>query len=502
MKDGVRRYAVVEMLTNVSRLSYDIYTDQNSCKLKYEVNNGNRFYVIHKKNEIYTQLVIQASLAFIALQSILYSNDYRDNKLSLDTTIDLSSTFFEFEDNLLNDGNLMNFLGRMNYQQYVWQTYKPKNSFARSIYLFLIYGEKSLSELSFSTLFAEKYSLTIRDYLAAGLILSSFVIAFKDPFHQSDIESYIDINGRTKYYKNIIITLQMISCRYSVIRDRYDALYNIDNMEKCFLNYNNRYNPLRYFPIINFDKNQDLYVIPNLQLFFEKISNGVYWILRNELMSPNSTQFTNEFGARYDSYIGVLLKHYFQDAEQIVDLDEIKKDKNLQIKVADWLVEFQDYVLIIESKSSLTSLSIKESFDNNFISKWFNKNIKKAMEQLTETVKYFQKSLSNKKIYTLVIFYEDLQLLNGKGFIRDNRVFPELQNLHFITLREFEQIEKGVKEFGINKILDQKENIIKGDIRFVGHDLVSVQEHMGCTNTENTFLINLFNKFVAGLERN
>ena len=64
--------------------------------------------------------------------------------------------------------------------------------------------------------------------------------------------------------------------------------------------------------------------------------------------------FINEFGIYFENYVEQLFK------DCLVQEAYYKIDESGSNKKADWVVEFEDYIFIIEQKSMLASIMIKK----------------------------------------------------------------------------------------------------------------------------------------------
>ncbi|WP_129692452.1 hypothetical protein [Gottfriedia acidiceleris] len=143
-------------------------------------------------------------------------------------------------------------------------------------------------------------------------------------------------------------------------------------------------------------------VLVNVFYLAKIMSYGVYWIVRNFYMKKKSSLFINGFGHYFEKYFEEVLLTYVE-SNSITKIEEDNK-----IKRADWLIEADKYILIIEQKSALAKTSVKNITPNIDDLDRFLKRLDEGFEQLISTEAQFKERYPNKRIVKMLLHYEDL----------------------------------------------------------------------------------------------
>jgi hypothetical protein len=109
-------------------------------------------------------------------------------------------------------------------------------------------------------------------------------------------------------------------------------------------------NPLFFKPIVKTKTGR--IICSNMFLMARKFYEGIYWIIRDDYFQKNSQEFTNNFGYYYEKYIENFLSYYLPK-------DAFRK---LEEKGADWEILTDKYVLLVEQKSCVMSISLKREY--------------------------------------------------------------------------------------------------------------------------------------------
>lgn len=157
----------------------------------------------------------------------------------------------------------------------------------------------------------------------------------------------------------------------------------------------------------------------------------LYWIVRNAFFRANNQQFINDFGKLFEKYFSEILQTYLNKWEY----SQIEPDDRKAL--ADWRMDICGFTFLIEQKSSLMKLSIKQQdTDVEEFEKYFEKIIE-AIRQLHSNEQNLEK-----KCIKIILLYEDYikpELLD--------EVFQlekcEIENDHMywlITINEMERL--------------------------------------------------------------
>lgn len=293
------------------------------------------------------------------------------------------------------------------------------------------------------------------------------------PEHRLPDEDLLDITG---FNINNFSQLLMAGYAYNYnssslinlkISDELKEKFSIlteDNLSKCLSFFIGDYsfyrksgfpnNPLYLKPLIRTD-NGKLIIIANAFIWARKLYEGIYWIIRNKHMENGSQYFINNFGEYYQRYIQELLGYYLKQSQYTRISDDGKKKK------ADWLIETGNYFLVVEQKSSLMTIALKEEYPSlGILDEYLTRNFKEAYIQIAETGKTIGNS--NKTVIKLILHFEKFYL--GEAIIRDrvNQLFKDsiddLTNYFFIETEEFEKLIQilAEDEDTFNKVIETK----------------------------------------------
>jgi len=159
--------------------------------------------------------------------------------------------------------------------------------------------------------------------------------------------------------------------------------------------------------------------------------NGLYWIIRDYYNEIGNQKFTNDFGILFEAYFEELLTYYIE-RDKFFRLSDKEKNK----KSADFLVLFDNCNVIIELKSSLIGLSVKQQAPSiDAIDTYFERTVSKANKQLIESEKGL---ISTKPVMKFIVLYENTQNI---GILHSAWDLPNHEkNFFILTINDFEQI--------------------------------------------------------------
>lgn len=122
----------------------------------------------------------------------------------------------------------------------------------------------------------------------------------------------------------------------------------------------------------------------------------LYWTIRNRFLREGSQQFLNDFGELFEEYFQEVLHTYLNENEFSQILPDQKKPR------ADWKLEICGYTFLIEQKSSLIKLSVKQQATDVDEFEHYFKKIIEAMSQLLSNEQEL-----NKECIKIILLYED-----------------------------------------------------------------------------------------------
>lgn len=180
-------------------------------------------------------------------------------------------------------------------------------------------------------------------------------------------------------------------------------------------------------PFIHTD-NTKAYVLSNYYLVLWMISNSIYWLIRDYYKELDSNEFVNAFGIMFEDYLKELAAKFLLPGKWQV----IEKSKT---KSADFIFDFEDAVLVVEQKSSLMHLSVKQQNpDLAAFNDFYNKVVCKAYKQLKTTSEELKLS---KPIIKIILLYENI---GNTGLFEASfpYIFSSNENYFIMTIHELE----------------------------------------------------------------
>lgn len=230
------------------------------------------------------------------------------------------------------------------------------------------------------------------------------------------IFKFTDITARSQENNSVLLNIKNIIKRYSCsIKDVQQSPFG----RQFFYSK----------PIIQID---DKYISANPFLLCYLFVNSNYWIIRNRYKEKkNSLHFINAFGAYFELYVEEILENCLQKHEYI----KIPPSKE---KRADWHLNLCGFNFLIEQKSSLSLLEIKQSLpDYKKMRSHILKNWGEAVNQLNCT----HHALHLNNPIKIILVYEDYfksECLD-ELFIFDSSLQND-KKYWLMTIREFEML--------------------------------------------------------------
>ncbi|MFH1905540.1 MAG: hypothetical protein ABIK53_08485 [bacterium] len=498
----LRKFALHSALIEIGKISTHLFGDKKVLE-NFPIKIGNT-------EEHAT--IAQWHLAFLAYRLVMVSNDGRSSRLNSKELLSANSIFAEFDDPLGKEKDIVAFLCRLSQEQFWWQVNR-KYSFARNYILLkeIPRDDTFKNRIKLDEVFLKEYGLSIYDYTAIGWAIVT--ICRKNPFFKKNnllchsIPAYKDILTENKLDKFLALT----SATYADIRATSRSLNTLilPHYEKY------QFNPLFKYPIVESDSRflrsyfQEPYIVPNILLFLKKIADGVYWDLRDIFKEKESREFLRLFGDIFECYVGKILANYFGQS----NVKKLPQNIGEKIKIADWAVITDDSITIFECKSQLLPLIIRETFNEHKLREWLNRNIISGIEQLFSTEEQLLKGdslgikIANKKIYKILITYENIYLIESpmfkdriKKYVKDKGIFEQYSHnssdFYIMHISELEFMQNFLKKFTIKNILEEKKHIdTKRDIAS-GHDFFTVCHNLDSNiKPSNDWLHNTFKKY-------
>ncbi|MDR0889290.1 MAG: hypothetical protein LBM28_01410 [Oscillospiraceae bacterium] len=215
------------------------------------------------------------------------------------------------------------------------------------------------------------------------------------------------------------------------------SVKNSEQKERCF--YSKPF--LRYY-------NKKDTILTSSPLIFQKLGDGLFWIIREYYSSKKEkqiqTKFVNTFGLLFEQYFFEVCNCYLPDS--------CFKIPEGQYKTPDFMLKVGRHTILAELKSSLLPISAKTQFpDLAAIEDFLKRTVEKASKQLAA----FTDNINTVKF---IVLFEDLPNISLVEHIDAN------SSARIATISDMERLLSlaGTDIAGAGKILDR---VLKDDNR-------------------------------------
>ncbi len=225
----------------------------------------------------------------------------------------------------------------------------------------------------------EKFGFTSDEFISVILLLFWLCMQHPDPISAPE-ELYMTTSNTVLRKENLKRIVDYYSCSYLDIRQ---------SLLKKQLLYSK--------PFIKTDRDAK-YIMSSMHLVAMTVADGLYWIARDYYSEKNSQKFINAFGYMFEDYLCELANRY-------LDKEQLKKLPQTNQKGADYRIDFDNAILIIEQKSALLGLNAKQQVpDIECINKYYIRNVLEAYKQIQSTVEVTNEE---KPILKIILLYEN-----------------------------------------------------------------------------------------------
>ena len=408
------QFTLESMLKQISFLSYHIFCNPDettNCFAKtinYSIINHR---VINGKTNVVQTWIIDLYYDLVA------SEDYGDREISKDETVHLISLYNDFcnvRDKKLSKKDILLFVYGFFGEQKDFQTnFSFKERFSREKYILDVLSCKEHPDNTFDinvpSKFFEITGYTTDCYSALVYYILLLFIQNNGVIAQSQIPS----PNNEVFTKEDIVT----------VLNYYSA--NIDNIRNSTLKRQFLYAK----PIL---KIGEKFISANAFLMNALFENSNYWILRNDYQRIHSQHFINAFGIYFEMYVEEVLDNCLSNI-QFSKIQTVNDEKR-----ADWIISLENYTFLVEQKSSLSLLGIKQNQpDIEAMKRHILKTWGKAVKQLNET----QTALSLDAPIKIILVYEDYYKAEclEELFKLDSGIVNDY-NYWLMTINEFEML--------------------------------------------------------------
>ena len=409
------QFTLDSMIKQISNLSYHIFCNPDSLSKKLAKNMSFRVTINHRvisgrANVVQTWIIDM-------LYDLVLSDNYGKKTISLDEAVYLVSLYNEYcnswNQNISKTDILLFVYGLFGEQKDFQTNFSLKERFSREKYILDVLSCKqhkdNIFEIDIQKQFFQITGFTTNHYSSLIYYVVLIFIHKKGIIKEAEIPS---ICNNTFTQEDILSILNQYSTSTADFRK--------SNLKRQFL-----YTK----PIIKINKT---FIASNAFLMNALFENSNYWILRNEYRRRNSQHFINAFGIYFEMYVEELLSYYLCKKQ----FHKIIAENNQ--KRADWIIQIENYTFLVEQKSSLSLLGIKQNQpDIEAMKEHILKTWGKAVKQLSET----QTALNLDTAVKIILVYEDYYKSECLGELF--RINPNLVNDYnywLMTINEFEML--------------------------------------------------------------
>lgn len=402
----VQKYSLISMLKTVSSWAFDLYNKPDKDLGRFA---GNRYYDLSTGKV----MLLQTWLIDLIYELIDY-NRYGQEDISLTEALKLIGLYNNYrnatEHTMHNKKDIFLFLYGFFGEQRRFQNNSFFEEFAREKYILEIVSkcpEANSYNIDFLNEFFQETSFSTDVYSANLFVIFAMFL------QKSGIASKEDI---IRYFKN-----SSINCN-DILKIMDHNSISIDMIRNHSLHRQVLYTR----PIINVD---NYYIATNPYLLLSLFANSNYWVLRNKYCNIKSQNFINAFGVYFEKYVEEILGRCLNKNEYS------KIPESHANKRADWKINIGNFNILVEQKSSLPVLGIKQSQpDVIAIKKHILKAWGEAVEQLSETENQYKL-----KFIKIILVYDEY--FKAEALEELFKLRTDLNNDGYywlINIREFE----------------------------------------------------------------
>lgn len=435
----LKNFRLNELLLHISTLLKDMFLAQKPFFEIDVIQKGN-FY--DKKGRVTFTAWQLTDLAFLAIN---HTNDFAKYSPTKNDIIDLMNEYHNYDgefgsklyENRNSDDTLLMFsIGFSQTQFWYQELYRIKAEYNRQVEIL----ENLTRQIS------HKYNLDKECIKAIGFNLENT---------RKLLFCLYALGGKTNDLSKLNID-KNVSEKIPVL--------SIENLTRIITYYKATYKDIRgdalkeniFFvkPII--ETTDKKLIIMNQYLIARKISDGPLWILREHFRKEYETEeFLILLGDLFELYFEKLLGYYLKPNKF-----RKLKSKGKNKKIADFIIEFKRWNIIIELKSPLLPLPARYKYPDPEIIKKFVDKLSEGIVQLDSTE--VELNSKRKKVIKLLVHYDSL-------YVSDSTLRPiavekcidkinDKSNIFFCDLIDFEQFLQTITEYadGIDTILNEK----------------------------------------------
>lgn len=418
----------------------------------------------------------------IAYNSIVVANDYKKEKITEEKVGIIVNLYRGFENcksgsDYVKNANLegvFKYLMGMTYEQFRYQKLSwCIQNFNRNYHFFLgtsLIGKEEIMDIN--EVVKERFGMGVDELLEVEMIILWLCSKHSIPLKLPE-----------KWYAK-----------------KSDSILNRENLEKIISYYSVTYEDVRKSnigkqifyskPFVRTQKGKE-FILVSIYPLIMAFADGLYWILRDYYLEKEKGQkFLNVFGKMFENYFEELTQLYLPNNSW----GRIPEGKE---KSADYYIETEKALILFELKSGLLRITAKQQVpDIEQIDTFYDRNIRKAFEQLKSSEDKYKGEKTVIKIFLIYEFSNNTHLMMAS--IPD--IFDENENFYIMTIQELEMLLVTYKK-DINKFDEIVDSLIAGKDEWGTKSVLSIlEEHQAVGNSHFVEDRNYLEKILKKLE--
>lgn len=452
LKNYVRKFKTCDLLEFFSKKSIISYQTDRKAYTFEELPRYSRKTGVKLGSTYFSYG--QWELVQVCYYAIKYSNDFRGKTVEISDFYNLINEnkiydeIMEGAADLKDDLKLFEHLQCMSNVQFDFQTLNISSRFNR-LYEIMININKNSDYCQTKEVCYIDFEKVFRDI--TGIEILKFI----------NIYFFLILLSSTRKNTNIYDIIKDI--KFDVerigfsIRDILDVI-SFQSRDYEFYKKGDNWNLLKFYPIVKTKVGENNYIISNIYSLLYSFPDAIYWIIRNYYKKIDSSDFTIYFGYCFECYLYQLYERYNINYEKLEEIN------TTGIKTPDWKIETNNYIFIVEQKSSLFPINTRTTTKQErfyALESYINNNIIKAFRQLNA----YSVNNSKKSVIRICLTFEKIYVEeNMKSIIERKMKFNSDIDLNWIlNIDEFEILMQilGEDEERFNKIIQEKINLEK-----------------------------------------
>jgi hypothetical protein len=484
----LRRYKLDSLLLSIGNITRQMMVNNQAIQPIDIIREKGAF---QRKNKFILSAFHLSDLAYHAIQA---TNDFGNKQPSFYDIINLCNEYIKYDEyrsdveyKELQTSDFLIKLGiGLSQKQFIYQEiYRIREEFNRQVEIIQEIPKKINSKLCLDEISYQNKDL--------GVSLSELrAILFALYAYNSDASDFtaITLNKSITHIHPAFTTANI-----NRVIQFYSANYKDYRQSKLAGNH------FHIKPIVRTSNNR--FIVPDSYMLAKKMADGPLWVIRDHFRDNNSQSFVNHFGELFEQYVEDMLKSQL-NINQYHRIPESNKRKRKDQR-ADWFIYTKKYRIIIELKSAIAGMLIKQLYpDINNIKKYTKERLSEGILQLDKTE--YDYPDSHRKTIKILVHYDTLYISDGAlrplAVEQQKNRLINTNNIFFCDIGEFEWFISVMNhsEAEAELILDKKietQDDPKEGIEF--SQIIPRISKIG--NTYNNQVLDHWGKHLPGLQR-